>query len=89
MKRLSRGEPPEVVLEQLSHRLTNKYLHTPTQALNRFGNESGELRALAARLLVPDSEPPRPAHGPGIPEETGTENRRQRTEDRAAATRPL
>jgi glutamyl-tRNA reductase len=89
MKRLSRGELPEVVLEQLSHRLTNKYLHTPTQALNRFGNESGELRALAARLLVPDSEPPRPAHGPSVPEETGTENRRQRTKDRAAATRPL
>jgi glutamyl-tRNA reductase len=55
LRRLSRGEPPEAVLEQLSHRLTNKYLHAPTRALNRFGNESGELRALAARLLFPES----------------------------------
>jgi glutamyl-tRNA reductase len=70
MKRLARGEPPEAVLEYLSHRLTNKYLHAPTQALNRFGNESDELRALAARLFV-------------------SEDRGQRTEDRAAAARPL
>jgi glutamyl-tRNA reductase len=54
LRRLSRNEPPEVVLEQLSRRLTNKYLHTPTQALNRLGDESGELRALLTRLFVPE-----------------------------------
>jgi glutamyl-tRNA reductase len=51
LKRLSRGEPPEAVLERLSRRLTNKYLHSPTQALNRSGGEAGELRAWAARLF--------------------------------------
>jgi glutamyl-tRNA reductase len=54
LKRLSRNEPPEVVLEQLSHRLTNKYLHAPTQALNRLEDETGELHALATRLFVPE-----------------------------------
>jgi glutamyl-tRNA reductase len=51
LKLLSRGEPPEAVLEQLSRRLTNKYLHAPTQALNRSEENGGEMRALAARLF--------------------------------------
>ena len=50
LKLLSRGEPPEAVLEQLSRRLTNKYLHAPTQALNQ-SESKGEMRALAARLF--------------------------------------
>jgi glutamyl-tRNA reductase len=50
LKLLSRGEPPEAVLEQLSRRLTNKYLHVPTQALNQ-SESKGEMRALAARLF--------------------------------------
>jgi glutamyl-tRNA reductase len=51
LKRLAGGEPPAAVLEQLSHRLTNKYLHAPTQALNQSDADSGEMRALAARLF--------------------------------------
>jgi glutamyl-tRNA reductase len=51
LKRLARGELPTVVLEQLSHRLTNKYLHAPTQALNQSEANSGEMRALVARLF--------------------------------------
>ncbi|MBL8486716.1 MAG: glutamyl-tRNA reductase [Rhodocyclaceae bacterium] len=49
---LARGEPPEKVLEALSHRLTNKFLHAPTQALNQSeGDERGELQDLLARLF--------------------------------------
>ncbi|MDR2112968.1 MAG: glutamyl-tRNA reductase [Candidatus Accumulibacter sp.] len=50
LKLLARGEAPEAVLEQFSRRLTNKYLHAPTQALNQPGSQ-GELRALVARLF--------------------------------------
>ena len=39
-------------LERLSHRLTNKFLHAPTQALNLAeGAERAELQAAAARLF--------------------------------------
>ncbi|MDR3299964.1 MAG: glutamyl-tRNA reductase [Candidatus Accumulibacter sp.] len=51
LKLLSRGEPPEAVLEQLSHRLTNKYLHGPTQALSQSEGERGEARALLTKLF--------------------------------------
>jgi glutamyl-tRNA reductase len=51
-KLLARGEHPEKVLEQLSLRLTNKFLHAPTQTLNLAeGNERSELQAAAARLF--------------------------------------
>lgn len=47
---------PESVLDQLSHRLTNKFLHSPTQALNQAEGDRSELQALATRLfhLHPD-----------------------------------
>jgi len=45
---LAKGEDPASVLEQLSHSLTNKFLHAPTQALN--GVEAGERDALVAAL---------------------------------------
>lgn len=52
MKLLAKGEAPEKVLEHLSHRLTNKLLHAPTQALNMAeGNERNELQAAASRLF--------------------------------------
>jgi glutamyl-tRNA reductase len=52
MKMLAKGEPADKVLEHLSHRLTNKLLHAPTQALNLAeGNERAELQAVAARLF--------------------------------------
>jgi glutamyl-tRNA reductase len=46
---LARGDDPAKVLEQLSHSLTNKFLHAPTQALN--GVEADERAALVAALV--------------------------------------
>jgi len=46
---LARGDDPKAVLEALSHGLTNKLLHAPTQALNQ-GNSDESLKALVARL---------------------------------------
>ncbi|HLO61979.1 MAG TPA: glutamyl-tRNA reductase, partial [Azonexus sp.] len=52
LKLLAKGENPEKVLEHLSHRLTNKFLHAPTQTLNvADGGERAELQAAAARLF--------------------------------------
>jgi len=49
---LARGEPADKVIEHLAHRLTNKFLHAPTQALNLAeGAERAELHAVAARLF--------------------------------------
>lgn len=49
LRRLARGEPAEQVLEALSHSLTNKLLHAPTQALNQA---EGAERATIARLIT-------------------------------------
>lgn len=60
MKRLTAGDPPEKVLEQLSLRLTNKFLHAPIQALQLSDAESRqELQQAASRLfhLHPDDSP--------------------------------
>ena len=38
-------------LEQLSHRLTNKFLHAPTQALSQAADGQDELQALVSRLF--------------------------------------
>jgi glutamyl-tRNA reductase len=51
LKRLAKGESPHEVLEQLSHRLTNKFLHAPTQALTQAEGDRSELQALVARLF--------------------------------------
>ncbi len=51
LKALARGDDPAAVLEQLSQRLTNKFLHAPTQALNRAESDRSELLALATRLF--------------------------------------
>jgi glutamyl-tRNA reductase len=60
LKALARGDDPQSVLEALSHGLTAKLLHGPTQALNQGGQQNGSadeanesdeaLRALVARL---------------------------------------
>ena len=52
LKMLSRGDDPKAVLEALSHGLTNKLMHGPTQALNQSEGEAGdeELKSLLARL---------------------------------------
>ncbi|UCV15660.1 glutamyl-tRNA reductase [Quatrionicoccus australiensis] len=52
MKLLAKGEPADKVLEHLSHRLTNKFLHTPTQALNLADDvERNDLQSAASRLF--------------------------------------
>ncbi len=52
LKLLGKGEAPDKVLEQLSQRLTNKWLHAPTQALNAAeGEERNQLQNAAARLF--------------------------------------
>jgi glutamyl-tRNA reductase len=48
-RQLARGDDPTAVLEALSHGLTNKLLHAPTQALNQ-GASDDALKALVARL---------------------------------------
>ncbi len=47
-KLLAKGEDPQKVLEQLSHSLTNKFLHAPTHALNAA--EAKDREALVAAL---------------------------------------
>lgn len=53
--RLARGEDPAAVLEALSHGLTNKFLHGPTQYLNRVdGGQLPEAVALLRQLYPLD-----------------------------------
>ena len=52
LKLLARGEAPDKVLDQLSQRLTNKFLHAPTQTLNLAeGEDRAQLQAAASRLF--------------------------------------
>jgi len=51
LKRLAKGEDPVAVLDQFSHRLTNKFLHSPTQTLNQAEGDRSELQALVTRLF--------------------------------------
>ncbi len=49
---LARGDAPELVIEQLAHGLTQKYMHGPLAALNRTENdERKQLLNLLPRLL--------------------------------------
>jgi glutamyl-tRNA reductase len=51
LRRLARGDDPQLVIERLSHALTNKFLHAPTHALSHAGmGERDALAALLARL---------------------------------------
>ena len=51
MRALARGDDPVAVLEQLSHGLSNKLLHAPTQALNQSaGADRAELARTISRL---------------------------------------
>jgi len=47
---LARGDDPKAVMEALSHGLTNKLLHAPTQALNQSEEGDEGFRELVARL---------------------------------------
>ncbi|WP_291992210.1 glutamyl-tRNA reductase [Candidatus Accumulibacter sp. ACC003] len=57
LKLLAKGDDPARVLENFSHRLTNKFLHAPTQALAQAGGGRDDLPELVGRLfhLHPDS----------------------------------
>jgi len=51
LRKLARGDEPQQILEQLSHGLTNKFLHAPTHALNHINVDDREqLVALLRRL---------------------------------------
>lgn len=51
MRALARGDDPAAVLEALSHGISNKLLHAPTQALNQSaGLDRAELARTIARL---------------------------------------
>src|SRR3954468_14929523 len=52
VRSLARGDNAEQVLEQLSHSLTNKFLHAPTHALNHANDDDREqLVAMLRRLF--------------------------------------
>ena len=51
LKLLAKGDDPASVLDQLSHRLTNKFLHAPTQALNQAESDRNDLQMAVMRLF--------------------------------------
>ena len=51
LRRLSRGEDPQRVIEYLSHALTNKLLHAPTHALNYASEDEREQLAEVLRRV--------------------------------------
>lgn len=51
LKLLAKGDDPASVLDHLSHRLTNKFLHAPTQTLNQADGDRSELQAIVSRLF--------------------------------------
>ena len=57
LKLLAKGQDPAQVLDQLSRRLTNKFLHAPTQALTQAGGDRDQLQVQVAHLfhLHPDT----------------------------------
>lgn len=51
LKLLARGDEPHKVLEQLSQRLTNKFLHAPTQALSQAEGDRAALHDAVNHLF--------------------------------------
>ncbi len=51
LRRLGHGDDPQLVLEQLSRALTNKFLHPPTHALNYASEDDREQLAAMLRRL--------------------------------------
>lgn len=57
IKLLAKGRPIEEIIDQLSHRLTNKLMHAPTRALNEVDpTERAELQSAINRLYNLHSE---------------------------------
>ena len=51
LKPLAKGEDPAAVLDQISQRLTNKFLHAPTQALTQAEDDRSALQTAVTRLF--------------------------------------
>ena len=51
LQRLAHGDDAAVVIDQLSHALTNKFLHAPTHALNHASEEDREQLVTVLRRL--------------------------------------
>lgn len=51
-KRLQRGEPADLVLEQVTHRLMNKFMHGPLAAMNRADSAEREQLQQAMRQFM-------------------------------------
>jgi glutamyl-tRNA reductase len=51
LKLLAKGEDPAGVLDQLSQRLTNKFLHAPMQALTQAESDRSALQTAVTRLF--------------------------------------
>lgn len=51
LRRLGHGDDPQLVIEQLSRSLTNKFLHPPTHALNYASEDDREQLAAMLRRL--------------------------------------
>lgn len=51
LKRLAKGDDPGLVLDDFSHRLSNKFLHAPTQALSHLGSDCDHLPSVVERLF--------------------------------------
>ncbi|MDR1274933.1 MAG: glutamyl-tRNA reductase [Candidatus Accumulibacter sp.] len=56
VKRLGKGDAPTDVLEEMSRRMTNKFLHAPTRALSQ--TEGGDLNAVVSHLFHLHSSKP-------------------------------
>ncbi|MGE5616498.1 MAG: glutamyl-tRNA reductase [Bacillota bacterium] len=52
--RIARGEDPQAVLDALAQGLSNKFLHHPTQALSRAGDDERAALERAIAKLYPD-----------------------------------
>ena len=51
LRALAKGDDPKQVMNRLSSRLSNKFLHAPTRALNQADNERDALASWAAKLF--------------------------------------
>jgi glutamyl-tRNA reductase len=56
--RLARGDDPEAVIESLASGIANKFLHHPTQALSRAGENEREALLRALETLFPEPDGP-------------------------------
>ena len=57
VRQLARGDAAEQVLEQLSHTLTNKFMHAPTHALNHANDDDREQLVSMLRRLYQFKRP--------------------------------